>query len=76
METAEEAKVAPKSPKMEKGWSFWCEISEQSQNGKARAPYRMGESEDRGQKKVKALKYKCGTYTLENIGFDWGTLEW
>lgn len=77
METTKEAKVSPGSPGMEKGWGLSCTISTwHGQNGKARAPGRMGEPEDRGKENVKALKYKYKTRTLETVDFDQGTLEW
>ena len=50
-------------------------LSEQGQNGKARALGRMGELGDRGREKVKALKYKGRTRALETGGFDCGALE-
>ena len=50
-------------------------LGEQGQNGKARAPGRVGELEDRGQEKVKVLKYEDGTRTLKTSGFDRGAHE-
>lgn len=64
METVREAKVAPGSPGMGKKGDFLCAISaslgEQGHNGKSRTLGRVGEPEDYGRKKEKALKQMGG----------------